>query len=604
VHTAPGHGQDDYVVGTRYGLKVDNPVGDDGKFLPDTPLFAGEHVLKANGHVIEVLKAHGRLLHHENVRHSYPHCGRHKPPVIFRATPQWFISMEANGLRAQALRAIDSVEFTPEWGRERIQGMVENRPDWCISRQRAWGVPIALFVHRETGEPHPGTRALLEQVAERIEQHGIDAWFDLDAEDLLGVDANHYRKVTDTLDVWFDSGVTHDAYLRRDPSLTFPADLYLEGSDQHRGWFQSSLLTSVAMNGVSPYREVLTHGFTVDAHGRKMSKSRGNVVAPQQVMKSLGADVLRLWVAATDYRGEMGVSDEILTRMSDAYRRIRNTSRFLLANLDGFDPARDMVATGDLLTLDRWAVDRAADLQRQVIAAYDSFEFHLVYQLMHQFCTVDLGSFYLDVLKDRMYTMHRGSLGRRSAQTAMFHIVEALVRWMAPVLTFSADEIWPYIPGKRSESVVLEEWYQALPPTPSEAFTTEFWESVLHTRDAVAKKLEKLRVAGGIGASLEAEVDLYCDPELHGNLTRLGDELRFLLIVSYARVHPAIEQPAHAVAAIGVEGLTIAVAASAHQKCERCWHRREDVGSVSKHPTLCTRCVENVDGAGESRLHV
>ena len=604
VHTAPGHGQDDYVVGSRYGLKVDNPVGDDGRFLPGTPLFAGEHVLTANAHVIEVLRAHNCLLHHETLRHSYPHCWRHKTPVIFRATPQWFLSMDAGGLRAQALRSLEPVQFTPDWGRERIRGMVENRPDWCISRQRTWGVPIPLFVHKETEALHPDTLTLIEKVAQRMEKAGIDAWFDLDAAELLGDQSGQYWKVSDTLDVWFDSGVTHEGCLRRNPALKFPADLYLEGSDQHRGWFQSSLLASVAMNGTAPYRGVLTHGFTVDAEGRKMSKSRGNVVAPQQVMKSLGADVLRLWVAATDYRGEMSVSEEILKRMADAYRRIRNTARYLLANLDGFDPVHHIVGTDQLLTLDRWAADRAADLQRQIIAAYDSYEFHLVYQLAHQFCAVDLGSFYLDVLKDRIYTMRTDSLGRRSAQTAMYHIAEALVRWIAPVLSYTADEIWGYLPGERSESVFLEEWYPGLPPKPSQAFTFDYWSDALRVREAVSKELERLRVAGGIGASLEAEVDLYCDARWQRALDRLGDELRFLFIVSYARVHAADARPDNAVPAGDIEGMWIAVAPSDHGKCERCWHRREDVGSDDAHPTICRRCVDNVDGGGERRLHV
>jgi isoleucyl-tRNA synthetase len=604
VHTAPGHGQEDYIVGARYGLKVDNPVGDDGKFLPGTLLFAGEHVLKANAHVIEVLKAHGRLLHHEMLKHSYPHCWRHKTPVIFRATPQWFISMEANGLRAQALQAIEHVQFTPEWGRERIQGMVENRPDWCVSRQRSWGVPIPLFVHRQTEELHPETADLIEEVAKRIEKSGIDAWFELDASELLGQEASEYRKVSDTLDVWFDSGVTHEACLRRNPTLKFPAELYLEGSDQHRGWFQSSLLASVAMNGTAPYKAVLTHGFTVDADGKKMSKSKGNVVAPQAVMKNLGADVLRLWVAATDYRGEMSVSDEILKRMADAYRRIRNTTRYLLANLDGFDPARDMVDVENLLTLDRWAVDRAAELQRQIVAAYDSYEFHLIYQLVHQFCAVDLGSFYVDVLKDRMYTMRRNSGGRRSAQTAMFRIAEALVRWIAPVCSYTADEIWGYLPGNRSESVFMEQWYTDLPRHSSTSFTVAYWAEMLRVREAVSKELEKLRVAGGIGASLEAEVDLYCEERWSQDLKRLGDELRFLFIVSEARVYPVLDRPDVAMPASGVEGIWIAVQPSAYAKCERCWHRREDVGRVTGHPTICGRCVQNVDGSGEQRHHV
>ncbi|MGD8641927.1 MAG: isoleucine--tRNA ligase, partial [Gammaproteobacteria bacterium] len=449
VHTAPGHGQDDYVVGMRYNLPVENPVGGNGCFLEGTELFAGEHVFKANDHVIEVLKAKGALVHDESLRHSYPHCWRHKTPIIFRATPQWFISMDQNGLRDTAMQAIKDTRWMPDWGQARIEGMVKNRPDWCISRQRTWGVPIPLFVNKQSGELHPETGRLIEDVAKRIEQSGIDAWFGLSAEELLGADAETYDKVTDTLDVWFDSGVTHYSVLERNPQLSVPADLYLEGSDQHRGWFQSSLLTSVAMRNAAPYKAVLTHGFTVDAKGQKMSKSKGNVVAPQKVMNQLGADILRLWVAATDYRGEMSVSDEILKRTADAYRRMRNTARFLLGNLNGFDARRHMVGLDDMISLDRWAVERARQLQQDLLKAYDEYEFHLVYQRIHHFCSVDMGSFYLDVIKDRQYTTQADSLARRSAQSAMYHIVEALARWLAPILSFTADEIWQAIPGER-----------------------------------------------------------------------------------------------------------------------------------------------------------
>ncbi len=462
VHTAPGHGQDDYVVGLKYGLPVDNPVGNDGVFLPNTEIFAGEHVFNANAHVLEVLEQQGKLLHHVAILHSYPHCWRHKTPIIFRATPQWFISMDKNKLREQALNEVKRVAWIPEWGQARIESMMEGRPDWCISRQRTWGVPITFFVHKETGELHPRTAELVEQVAQRIEQQGIEAWFELEAAELLGDEAEHYEKMTDTLDVWFDSGVTHACVLEKREQLHFPADLYLEGSDQHRGWFQSSLLASVAMNEVAPYKAVLTHGFTVDADGKKMSKSKGNVVAPQSVMKDLGADVLRLWVAATDYRGEMSVSDEILKRTSDGYRRLRNTARFLLSNLDDFDPAQHLVEDKDLLALDRWVVDRAFTLQEEVKTAYETYQFQHIYQKVHHFCVIDLGGFYLDIIKDRQYTAKADGLARRSAQTAMYHVLEALTRWLAPIISYTADEIWQYLPGKRSESVFLETWYQGL----------------------------------------------------------------------------------------------------------------------------------------------
>jgi isoleucyl-tRNA synthetase len=602
VHTAPGHGLDDFVVGLRYGLEVDNPVGGDGRFLPGTPLFAGEHVFTANERVVDVLKARGALARESRFTHSYPHCWRHKSPIIFRATPQWFISMERKGLRAAALREINQVRWTPDWGQSRIDGMVRNRPDWCISRQRAWGVPIPLLVHKETGEPHPDTARLIEQVAERVEQKGVDAWFELLPKDLLGdEEAAQYEKVHDTLDVWFDSGVTHACVLEHREGLSSPADLYLEGSDQHRGWFQSSLLTAVAMYDRAPYRQVLTHGFTVDAKGEKMSKSKGNVVRPQDVMKTLGADIIRLWVAATDYRGEMSVSNEILERTADAYRRIRNTARFLLANLTGFDPAANLVAPPQMMELDRWAVDRTLQLQQEIVHAYRDYQFHLICQKIHNFCVVDMGGFYLDVIKDRQYTTQADGLPRRSCQTALYHIAEAMSRWLAPILSFTADEIWQHVPGKRSESVFLETWYEGLfVLDPQDRLDRGFWERVLAVRVAIARHLEAGRKAGVIGSSLDAEVDLYCEEKRFDILARLEDELRFVLITSYARVHPLSQRPADA-AATELEGLAVRVTPSEHAKCVRCWHHREDVGADPDHPELCGRCVENVMGTGETR---
>ena len=606
VHTAPAHGQEDYVVGSRYGLAVDNPVGPDGKFLPDVPLFAGLHVFAANERVIDVLKARGRLLRIARLQHSYPHCWRHKTPIIFRATPQWFIGMDQpHPLRAQALAEIKKLRFTPDWGAARLHGMVENRPDWCVSRQRYWGVPITLFTHKQSGELHPNTQELMEQAAQRIEQGGIDAWFELESAELLGADAAHYEAVRDTLDVWFDSGATHLSVLERRSELRFPADLYLEGSDQHRGWFQSSLLASVAMRGVAPYQGLLTHGFTVDARGHKMSKSVGNVVAPQKVVNSLGADVLRLWVAATDYRGEMGVSDEILKRMADSYRRMRNTARFLLANLHGFDPAQHQLLPERMLALDRWAVDRTRRLQDEIVEAYDHYQFHLIYQKIHNFCSVDLGSLYLDIIKDRQYTTQRDSVARRSAQTALYHILEAMTRWLAPILSFTAEEIWKHLPGAREPSVFLTTWYDGLFAVRDEdAFGAAYWEQLIAVREVVSKELEKVRVAGGIGSGLDAEVDLYCDGVLAADLGRLEDELRFFLITSSARRHPLAARSAEAVEVqVNGQPLAIRVSPSAQAKCVRCWHHREDVGRNAEHPELCGRCVENVTGSGEIRRY-
>ncbi|MGZ8137540.1 MAG: isoleucine--tRNA ligase, partial [Methylococcaceae bacterium] len=601
VHTAPGHGQDDYIVGLKYGLPVDNPVGNDGVFLPNTEIFAGEHVFNANAHVLEVLEQQGKLVHHVAILHSYPHCWRHKTPIIFRATPQWFISMDKNKLREQALAEVKRVAWIPEWGQARIESMMDGRPDWCISRQRTWGVPITFFVHKETGELHPRTAELIEQVAQRIEQQGIEAWFELDAAELLGDEAEYYEKMTDTLDVWFDSGVTHACVLEKREQLTFPADLYLEGSDQHRGWFQSSLLASVAMNEVAPYKAVLTHGFTVDAEGKKMSKSKGNVVAPQSVMKDLGADVLRLWVAATDYRGEMTVSDEILKRTSDGYRRLRNTARFLLSNLDDFDPVQHAVEDKDLLALDRWVVDRAFALQEEVKIAYETYQFQHIYQKVHHFCVIDLGGFYLDIIKDRQYTAKADGLARRSAQTAMYHVLEALTRWLAPIISYTADEIWQYLPGERSESVFLETWYQGLATLDDDAaLNREFWQKIMAVRAAVGKELEKSRAKGDIGSSLNAEIELYCNAEFFDVLSQLSNELHFIFITSNASVMAEQDAPAESIQT-EIEGIKLKVVVSEHGKCVRCWHQRPDVGEKSEHPELCGRCVENVAGDGEHR---
>jgi isoleucyl-tRNA synthetase len=603
VHTAPAHGQEDFVVGQQYGLEVYNPVAGNGVYLEDTEYFGGQHVMKANAGIVELLAERGVLLHHQDYEHSYPHCWRHKSPIIFRATPQWFISMQQEGLLAAAYAEVEKVEWLPEWGKARIDSMLGSRPDWCVSRQRTWGVPMTLFIHRETAELHPQTADLMEKVAQLIEARGIEAWFDLDPAELLGEEADQYEKVTDTLDVWFDSGVSHACVLRKREELQAPADIYLEGSDQHRGWFQSSLLTAVGAYGEAPYKTVLTHGFTVDGEGRKMSKSLGNIIPAKKAMNDLGADVLRLWIAATDYRGELAVSDEIFKRTADSYRRIRNTARFLLSNLSGFDPTKDVLAFDDMLSLDRWVVDRAALLQKEIIAAYDVYQFHQIYQKLHNFCANDLGGFYLDVIKDRQYTTQAGSLARRSAQTAMYLIGEALVRWVAPILSFTAEEIWENLPGERANSVFLSQWFEGLSTLAGdETMGREYWQQLMSVRAAVNKEMENQRAAGALRGSLDAEITLYCSPELHQSLMALGEELRFALITSGAELATLDSAPEGA-AETEIAGLRLAVMVSDQEKCERCWHRRPDVGASEVHPGLCGRCIVNVDGEGEHRRY-
>ena len=536
VHTAPDHGLDDFAVSNKYGISTLNYILDNGVFKDDVELFAGQHVYKVDEAVNQVLTDHGRLMSCGKITHSYAHCWRTKTPLIYRATPQWFISMEQNGLLEKAKSAIKSVDWHPEWGEARIRGMLEASPDWCISRQRTWGVPIALFVHKQTGELHPNTADIIEQVARLVEQSGMDAWYDLDASELLGEEADNYQKVTDTLDVWFDSGVTHASVIGARDELTYPADLYLEGSDQHRGWFQSSLKTAIAINCTAPYKAVLTHGFTVDENGRKMSKSIGNVVSPQKVINELGADVLRLWVASADFSAEMTVSDEILKRAGDSYRRIRNTARYFLSNIDGFDPQKNLVEHPDLLALDQWAIDCASQLQEQIIDDYNNFQFHQIYQKLHNFCVRDMGGFYLDIIKDRIYTCAEDSLPRRSAQTALYHIAEAFSRWIAPILSFTGQEIWDHLPGEREKYVFTSSWYPLQSMAEEEPITQQDWANILQAKEAINKVIEDQRNQGGIKGSLEADIKIFADTELFASLSKLGQELRFVTITSKAEL--------------------------------------------------------------------
>jgi len=600
VHTAPAHGAEDFVIGKRYGLPVNNPVGSDGRFLPNTPALAvgelaGKTVWEANPLVLQELDGCGRLLKMEKIQHSYPHCWRHKTPIIFRATTQWFIGMEhkkdedASTLRWIAERAVDETQFFPAWGRARLEAMMHTRPDWCVSRQRNWGVPIPFFLHKETALPHPRTAELIEQVALRVEKEGIEAWFRLDAAELLGAEAEQYVKMKDTLDVWFDSGTTHCHVLRGSHAgdLAYPADMYLEGSDQHRGWFQSSLLSGCAIDGRAPYKALLTHGFVVDGRGHKMSKSKGNVIAPQQVSDKMGAEILRLWTAATDYSGELSISDEILKRVVEGYRRIRNTLRFLLANVSDFDAQADMLPVGDWLEIDRYALALTRELQASCLADYERYEFHRVVQALQTFCSEDLGGFYLDILKDRLYTTAPDSRARRSAQSALWHILQAFTRLMAPILAFTAEEIWQVLTGNADDSLMFQVWHE-LPKPEGEGDLLAKWALVRTARADVTKALEAQREAGKIGSALQAAVEIRCDGERFAALASLGDDLKFVLICSSTAV---IKDESEQVVATPLD----------HAKCERCWHVRADVGTSAEHSGLCGRCVSNLYGEGEAR---
>jgi isoleucyl-tRNA synthetase len=599
VHTAPAHGPEDYCVGQKYQLPLINPVLANGCFASNVPLFAGINVRKANQAVLDALRDNNNLLFHEEISHSYPHCWRHKTPVIFRATPQWFIAMDKNGLRQKLLNQLDSIKWVPDWGQARIRNMIEGRPDWCISRQRAWGTPMPLFIHKETGGLHPDTLRLIEQVAERIQQHGIEAWFSLDSSELLGQAASEYVKSSDTLDVWFDSGVSHYCVLKQNAALGFPADVYFEGSDQHRGWFNSSLTTAVAMGESPPYRAVLTHGYTVDADGKKLSKSKGNYVALDKLVAQHGADILRLWVASTDYRNEVSISEEIIKRNSDAYRRIRNTARFLLSNLFDFDPRENTVDIHEMVELDQWAIKRTQQLQDEILAAYEQYHFHLIYQKIHNFCAIDMGSFYLDIIKDRQYTTPVNSIARRSCQTAMYHIIQALTRWLSPILSFTAEEIWQAVPGQdKSTSIFLERWYGNWPEMPN--VDLDNWKQISLIRDFVNKAIETERAEGKIGSSLAARVTIYANESAYQLLAHLEDELRFVLITSAAAIRPLAERPLTTILNDEL-GVAVSVEPSLAPKCSRCWHRSEEIGVDLTHPELCPRCIGNITHQDELR---
>lgn len=609
VHTAPVHGRDDYIIGQKYGLPMVNPVGPDGCFHATTPFFAGESVFKANDHVIKVVAEKGALLHEESITHSYPHCWRHKTPLIFRATTQWFINLDKNNLREKAMTASDEVNWIPEHGCERMHEMLEKRFEWCVSRQRLWFTPMALFVDKNIGELHPDTAKLMEKVALGVEREGIVFWHKLNAQQFLtehaSLPAANYVKVMDALDVWFDSGVMHFCVPQQHAELNTVADLYLEGCDQYRGWFQSSLLTAIAINGQAPYQTVISHGFTVDDKGHKMSKSVGNVIDPMEVVNKTGADILRLWVASSYYTSEMGLSQEILQREADVYRMLRNTARFLLGNLCDFKP-ENLLPANELLALDRWALNLVVELQGVFKECYENYSFHLACNALETLVSGPVSGFYFSIIKDRLYTMQPEAQGRRSAQTTMFYMLEILVRCLAPILSFTAEEIWQEMKKfspKREESVFLASWYNQMPVAQDAAIN---WKSIEACRAAVYQELEKMRGNGVIGSSLDAEVDIYCDGELYQHLSRLHvkveSELRFVLITSYATLHKLAEKSADAIEYPEIcPGLWIKAKKSEHQKCGRCWHHRADVGANFAHPDLCGRCVANEVGAGEER---
>jgi len=606
VHAAPAYGVEDFHSCRKHGLKDDEiltPVMGDGKYIASLPLFGGLMIWKANPQIIAHMEEKGVLFSSKTDLHSYMHCWRHKTPIILRATTQWFAGMEEtpgyNGvkpketLRATALRAVEATQFYPDWGKARLHGMIANRPDWTLSRQRQWGVPMPFFVHKETATLHPRTLELLEQIAQRVEREGIEAWQALNAEELLGADAGQYEKIKDTLDVWFDSGTTHSTVLRGSHADTgaFPADLYLEGSDQHRGWFHSSLLTASMMDGCAPYKALLTHGFVVDGQGKKMSKSKGNVIVPQQVMDELGADILRLWVASTDYSGELSISKEILKRVVESYRRIRNTLRFLLANLADFDVSKHALPPEQWLEIDRYALELTRKFQNDVAAGYERYEFHAVVKSLTAFCSEDLGAFYLDILKDRLYTTGADSQPRRAAQNALWHIANSLIKMMAPVLSFTAEEAWQVFKGGPEGSIFEELWHD-IPAQAFDAALQEVWGNIRQVREQANKNIEELRAQGTVGSSLQAELEIKTSGPAYDALQRLGDDLRFVLITSSAKV---VQQEG--------SGLIIDVKPSAHTKCERCWHYRADVSHDANHPDLCGRCTSNLSGAGEPRRY-
>ena len=597
VHTAPAHGLEDYDACKGMDIDFTSPVRADGTFGEDIEYVGGKNIKEGNEIVIDLLLEKGLLLAQNKYRHSFPNCWRHKTPLFFRATPQWFISMDKNNLLKNCEEKIEEVNWLPEWGKTRISSMMSDRPDWCISRQRSWGVPITLFINKETGDLHKDTLKIIEKVAQKIESDGTEVWFSSDSQDFIGNDADNYEKITDTLDVWFDSGVTHFCVLNENKNLSYPADLYLEGSDQHRGWFQSSLLTGMAMNNNTPYRTALTHGFVVDSNGRKMSKSLGNVISPQAVWNKRGADILRAWVASTDFRNEMNFSEEIIDRTSDSYRRIRNTMRFLMSNLYDFDADKDFIQSDKYTELDKWIVLKAKNLQKDIKQDYENYEIHLAFQKILNFCTNELGGFYLDIIKDRLYTSKKDGDARKSSQSSLFQLLNALITWIAPILSYTAEEAYLEI-NKNNSSIFLSGWFEGWADLDS-SIDDETWNLLIETKTEVNKFLEEKRNNGEIGSSLEAEVTLHCDDQLFMRLSEVSEELKYLFITSKATLTHLEDGKTNT----DIEGLMLSIKPSDMEKCDRCWHHVEELLSFNED-RICSRCKENIEGQGEVRSYI
>ena len=593
VHIAPGHGTDDYLAGKKYNLEIYNPVDDYGRFYESLPIFGGKKIRECNDEIIELLKENKSLLFSENYEHSYPHCWRYKTPLIFRATPQWFMSMDNSGLRKSIQKEIPIINWLPSWGQDRIFNMIEGRPDWCLSRQRNWGVPLPLFLHKESNELHPDTQTILNKASEIIKDGNIEAWIDYD-KNLLVKDIESYTEVKDTLDVWFDSGVTHQSVLKN-RGIEETADLYLEGSDQHRGWFQSSLITSHAMYGKSPYKNVLTHGFVVDKDGQKMSKSIGNIISPQKIIKDKGADILRLWVAMTDYSKEMTISDEIIKRVSESYRRIRNTSKFLLSNISDYDGTE--IDLDNMVQIDKWIIHKAKKLNIQIQKDYSEFKFHKLIQDIINFCTLELGGYYLDIIKDRLYTSKSDGLSRRSAQKTCHILISYLNSWIAPILTFTAEEIYSKMPNAK-DSIYLTEWFDI--DFSMDDHEIDIYDSLYSIKPFVSRMIEEARNDNKVGSSLECKLDLICNDKLYQNINNISDELKFVFIVSECTLRLGNENDSYSIDKNPYK-LSISISKSQNNKCERCWHLNETVGTIEDHPTICRRCSDNVYGDGECR---